>query len=124
MKEETKRFLNEGIDLVGGAVISLLPADGAIKNALKFGLDKATDLVFDPAEGKAVPLREHSELKALASNLVPIITSLVDSKVLKPLDLPFVEGENELLFEKGLLLQIEALLNQAIVNYFVNEVNG
>lgn len=118
MKESTKELLHEGIDTVGGSLINLLPVNGYIRNALDFGLDAGTDLVFDGKVDKNVPLSEHSELKELAANLVPIIKTLIHQKILAPIDFPFVEGENEELFEQGLLLQVEALLRQAIQDLF------
>ncbi|MCA9808401.1 MAG: hypothetical protein KC476_10645 [Cyanobacteria bacterium HKST-UBA06] len=118
MNDDTKHTLHEGIDTVGSALLNLLPANGAIIKALQFGLDKGTDLIFDEQAGKTVPLAQHSELSALADNLVPVIINLVDEGVLKPIDFPFVDGDNERLFEAGLKLQLEALIRQSIDNIF------
>lgn len=124
MDEKVKDIVHKGIDGLGGAIINLLPVNGYLRNALEFGLDKGTDLIFDDKKGENVPLSEHSELKDLASYLVPVVLKLVDAQVLKPLDLPFYEVENELTFEKGILLQLEATLTQTIQNVFKDKAQA
>jgi hypothetical protein len=117
MDAQFNRFFNEGIDMAGGFAIDLLPTNSLLKSSLKNGLDLATDVIFDPDKGEAVTLADHSELQALAANLVPVVLGLIRAHVLEPVDLPFVTGDNERLFEEGLLLQIKALLLQAIENF-------
>lgn len=106
-------FANEGIDMLGSALIDMLPADSTLKQALKNGLDKVTDLIFDPKTGQSVPLAQHSEFQELVGKIIPVIVGLVDRNILKPLDIPFVDGDNELMFEQGLLLEFQAVLTQA-----------
>ena len=115
---DTKKIFNEGLDFIGGAAINLLPVGGAVKNALEGGLDNLTDNIFDEKAGTQVPVLEHSEVKSVTDNLVKVVIGLVKNNVLRPIDLPFVEGANEELFEDGLCLQIEATIRQAIENAF------
>lgn len=122
MDDKFKDMANEGIDKVGNAVLNLLPINGIVRNAISFGLDKATDVIFRTTDSDdVVPLKDHPEVQELADNLAIILLGLVDKQVLKPFDFPFLEGANEEMFEEGILLQLKAMLNQAIEDFLLKK---
>lgn len=108
---------------VGRLLRRLLPSDHILQKPIEFVDNKVEWITFDGGHRVSVPeLLADPEVSEAKANLGHVFGEMVVS-ALAPVNLPLVEGDDELMVEHGLGMIAEGYVNGLIKLWFKSEAN-